>query len=308
MSSKIKIYFLGTSSSCPTKNRSLTSVLLNYQGVNYLFDSPENVQQQIMRVNQSIIKIDYLFITHMHGDHYFGIVGLLATMQLNQRDKDFNIYVPFGDKNQISNFISASKLQFNFKINIFEVKANYKLRLEKVIVTAIKLNHSIPSYGYNFKVIDKIGKFDKEKALKLNIPEGPLFRRLQEGKSIKLNGKVITSKQVMDYKFKKVGKSISYLVDTFVLPKATKEIIGSDVLIHEATFISEHKEKAKETLHSVSKDVGLFAKKAKVKKLYLVHISPRYLDGSGTLKEAKMNFKNSFCPTDLDVIEIDDYN
>ncbi|MCK9292906.1 MAG: ribonuclease Z [archaeon] len=308
MSNKIKIYFLGTSSSCPTKTRSLTSVLLNYQGVNYLFDSPENIQQQIMKVNQSIIKIDYLFITHLHGDHYFGVVGLLATMQLNQRDKDFNIYVPFGDKQQLLNFISASKLQFGFKINVFEVKANYKLKLEKVIVTAIKLNHSIPSYGYNFKIVDKLGRFDKQKALKLNIPEGPLFRKLQEGKSIKLNGKTITSKQVMDYKFKKIGKSISYLVDTFVLSKVPKSVVGNDILIHEATFTIEHKEKAKETLHSVSKDVGLFAKKAKVKKLYLVHISPRYLDSSETLKEVKKFFKNSFCPNDLDVIEIEDYN
>ena len=308
MSNKIKIYFLGTSSSCPTKERNLTSVLINYQGVNYLFDSPENVQQQIMKVNQSIIKIDFLFITHLHGDHYFGLIGLLATMQLNQREKDFNIYVPFGDKAQLLEFISASRLKFSFKINVSEVKSNFTLKLSKLIISSVKLNHSIPTYGYVFKVINKIGKFDKEKAMKLNIPEGPLYSKLQEGKSIRYKGKTIKSKEVMDNKFKKIGKSIGYMVDTYVLSKVPKNIKNINILIHEASFLEEHKDKAKETLHSVVKDVSKFAKKAKVEELYLVHISSRYLDNNLILKEGKKYFKNTFCPRDLEFLEIDDFN
>ncbi len=307
MSNKINVYFLGTSSSTPTKERNLTSMLVKYQGENYLFDSPENVQQQIMKAKQSIIKINNIFITHMHGDHFFGILGLLATMQLNQRETDINIYVPFGDKKKIFDFIKYSLLKFSFKIKIIEVKANQTIDLDLVEINIIKLNHSLPTYGYNLKVKDKIGKFNKFKALKLEIPEGPLFRKLQEGKSIKINGKIITAKQVMDYNYKKIGKSISYITDTYVLPKVPKSVIDTDILVHESCFLEEHKDRAKEMLHSVAGEVGKFAKKAKAKQLYLIHISPRYLDGKESVKEAKKFFKNTKSPKDLNELEVIDY-
>jgi len=307
MSDNLNIYFLGTSSSTPTKDRNLTSILLKYKGENYLFDAPENVQQQIMKVGQSILKINNIFITHLHGDHFFGIVGLLATMQLNQRTNPLDIYVPIGYKLKLFKFIKSSLLQFGFDINIFEIKSNKKINFKNAVVTSIKLNHSILTYGYNFKIKDKIGKFVKSKALKLKIPEGILFSKLQSGKSIKLNGKIIKPEQVMNYNFKKIGTSISYMTDTMTLKKVPLVVKNSDVLIHEACFIKEHADRAKETMHSVSGDVALFAKKANAKKLFLVHVSSRYSDKKQTLKESKKYFKNSFTPDDLSSLEISDY-
>ena len=307
MSDNLNIYFLGTSSSTPTKNRNLTSMLIKYKGKNYLFDTPENVQQQIMKVGQSILKINNIFITHLHGDHFFGIVGLLATMQLNQRINPLYIYIPFGYKLKLLNFIKSSLLQFSFKINILEIKSNKKINFKNIVVTSIKLDHSVLTYGYNFKIKDKIGKFIKSKALKLKIPEGILFSKLQSGKSIKLNRKTIKPAQVMDYNFKKIGKSISYMTDSMTLKKVPVVIMDSDILIHEACFVKEHVDRATETMHSVSEDVGKFAKKANVKKLYLIHISSRYSDKKQTLKESKKYFKNSFTPNDLDSLEIKDY-
>ncbi|MDD3177924.1 MAG: ribonuclease Z [Candidatus ainarchaeum sp.] len=307
MSDKIKMYFLGTSSSTPTKNRNLSSLLINYKGNNYLFDCPENVQQQIMKVSESILKIKNIFITHFHGDHFFGLLGLLATMQLNQRTEDLNIFLPFGFSKDIKQYIASSKIIFSFKINLKEVKSSFSYTFDNINISCVKLNHSVLTFGYVFKVLDKIGKFDKKKALSLNIPEGPFFSKLQNGEKIKIGNKFIFPKDVIDYNYKKIGKKICYLTDTFVLNKVPPKVLNADILIHESSFISEHKLRAKETLHSVAQDVSLFAKKADVKKLYLTHISPRYKDVLVIEKEAKKFFKNSFVAKDLDLIEISDY-
>lgn len=307
MADKINLCFLGTSSSTPTKTRNLTSLLLNYKGNNFLFDAPENVQQQIIKCSESILKIKAIFITHYHGDHFFGLLGLLATMQLNQRTDGLDIFLPTGFSKDLDKYISSSRLKFSFKINIKEVKSNFSYILDNLKITSVKLNHSITTYGYNIKFIDKIGKFNKKKALKLGIPEGPLFSKLQKGEKIKFNGNTIYPKDVMDLNFKKIGKSISYLTDTTVLSKVPKNVLNSDILIHESSFIEEHKKRAKETKHSIAKEVGLFAQKSNSKKLYLVHISPRYKDVLVVEKEAKKVFKNSFVVKDLDQITVNDY-
>jgi ribonuclease Z len=307
MSTKINVVFLGTSSCAPVKSRNLTSMLINYQGVNYLFDASENTQQQIMKAEQSIMKIDCIFITHMHGDHYFGILGLLATMQLNNREKELQLFVPAGAKRQLLDFIKSSRLKLGYSLKINEAKEGIAYSSGNVIVSAVKLNHSINTLGYVFKIKDKVGKFNKQKAVKLGIPEGPLYRQLQEGKSIKVDGKIIYPKDVIDLKFKKKGTSIAYLLDTMVLKKIPKAIENADILVHEACFFEDMREKAKEVKHSVASEVAVFAKKAKVKSLYLVHISPRYSDLRDIGKEVSKTFKNTKYPNDLDKVEIGDY-
>jgi ribonuclease Z len=307
MSDNIYIYFLGTSSSVPTKERNLSSLLIKYKGVNYLFDTPENVQQQIMKTDNSIQKIKHIFITHIHGDHIFGILGMIATMQMNQREDDLNIYLPKGYKDDLKNLINASKLNILFNINIKEVQANTKIKLDDLFVSAVKLKHSVLTYGYHFKIYDKIGKFNKQKALKLNIPKGPLFQKLKNGKTISINGKKIKPKDVVDYNFKKIGKSITYLTDTYVLSKVPPIIKNTDILIHESSFLKKDKDKAKEKLHSVAEDVGKFAKKANANKLFITHISSRYKDVSLIEKEVKKNFSNTKAPNDFDFFVIEDY-
>ncbi|HOD89633.1 MAG TPA: ribonuclease Z [archaeon] len=308
MSNKIKIYFLGTSSSVPTKTRNLTGVLINYLGDNYLFDAPENVQQQIIKTNQSFMKINNIFITHLHGDHIYGILGLLSTMELNNREKELNIFVPKGYKKILIELLKAGGIKTSFDLKINEVGKNYSINLENVQIKSIKLNHTINTYGYIFKIKDKIGKFNKQKAKKLGIPEGPLYRQLQQGKKIKMDNKVIYPEQVIDYNYKKNGESIAYILDTQTLTKIPTQLKNISILIHEASFLDDQKEKAKQKKHSIASDVAKFAKKINAKKLCIVHISPRYTDNQQILKDTKKYFKNTIIPNDLDVLEIEDYS
>lgn len=281
MSSKIKVVFLGNSASLPTAERNLSSMLLNYNGQNYLFDCPENCQQQIMKAKQSIMKINNIFITHMHGDHFFGLLGLLSSFKLNNRTAPLNIYVPKNEKKNLEQLIKLTVYDTyvpEYKINIIEVEKGIAFENQELKVEVISLEHTTRTNGYVFKIKDKIGKFNKVKALKLKIPEGPLFSQLQKGNSIKINGKTIKPEAVMDYKFKKLGKKIAYLCDTQVLKKISKELQDTDILIHECTFFAEDREKAKLVKHAVAEDIPAFAKKIKAKQIYLTHISSKYND------------------------------
>ena len=307
MSNKIKITFLGTSASVPTANKNLTSVLLNYQGDNYLFDCPENVQQQIMKSKQSLMKIKHIFITHFHGDHFFGILGLLATMNLNNREEDLTIYLPEKNKQSFLDLLSSAKIVVSFKINVIGIKKEQAIIKNKnLTITSVKLDHTIPTYGFSFKIKDTLGKFNREKALKLKIPEGPLFSKLSEGKSIKLNGKTITPDMVLDKSKRKIGKKILYLTDTKII-KPKKSLENSDILIHECTFGKDEEKKANLVKHSTSVGVANFAKKIKTNSLYLVHISSRYQETDQISTDAKKIFKNTIIPKDLDSFEIEDY-
>jgi ribonuclease Z len=293
MSNKIKLFFLGNCASIPTSKRNLSSLLINYDGFNYLFDTPENVQQQIMKAKQSILKIDSIFITHTHGDHLYGLYGLLSSMHLNNRTKVLNIFVPFSYRKKIKDSIKLLVNNINFKINIKGVKSNFKYENHNIIVNSIKLNHNISTYGYIFKVKDKIGKFNKEKALKLGIPQGPLFSKLQKGKSIKLNKRIIQPKDVMNYKYKKKGIKIAYLLDTMVLKKIPKKLKDTNYLVHESTFLKKHALKAKKVQHSILENVLVFSKKLDLKKLFLTHISSRYKNFEEFNKIIKKYYKNN---------------
>jgi len=305
MSDKIKVYFLGTSASTPTKTRNLSSLLINYKGSSYLFDSPENVQQQVLRTGQSIMKIKHIFITHFHGDHYYGLLGLLSSMSLSKREDSLTIYIPNGYLSFLNNFLKYSKVNLTFNLEIKEVKPNNVFSFDNLTVSSVKLDHTIPSFGYVFKIKDKIGKFNKKKALTLKIPEGPLFSKLQAGKSIKVDGKTIKPDQVIDFSYKQIGKKIAYLTDTAILKKPSKLLHSSDLLIHECTFLDTEKEKAKDKKHSYFSGVVDFFKKTDSKKLYLIHISSRYKDMDSSLK--KLRNKNVVLPNDLDFLEVNDY-
>lgn len=296
---KIKIILLGTGGAVPTKERNMSAILMQYRGENYLFDAGENAQQQIMKSGNSFMKINNIFLSHLHADHTLGIPGLVATMSLNERTDELNIYGPKGTEKKIKQLINYAMMGKKFKINITEIQTGKIWKNEELEISAFKLKHELESYGYIIKQKDKEGIFQKEKAKKLGIPEGPLYAELQKGKKIKLNGKIIEPKQVMDYTKGEKGKKITIIADTEYQKNNSEKAKESDLLIHECSFKENEKEKAKETTHSTTKSVAKTANEAKVKKLLLYHYSARYKNEKELEDEVRKEFKNVIAGKDL---------
>ena len=299
----MKITFLGTSASTPTKERHLACVNINYDGKNYLFDCPEGTQMQMMAGKISYMKVGAIFLSHFHGDHFLGLPGLLATMSMHQRETPLTIFGPKGVKEKVLNAIKLSMLGVNFEVKTKELKEGIVLDDKKVVVKAFKLKHDVPCYGFVFKEKDKPGRFNRKKAVALGVPVGPLFKKLSDGKTVTVKGRKVKPGEVMDYSKGKQGRKVSLVFDT--LPQGyLSRIKDSDVLIHESTFLGKLVARAKETFHCTAGQAARMAKKAKAKKLYLFHFSSRHKKNQDFETEARQTFAQSFAAQDLMSFEL----
>ncbi|MCX6801325.1 MAG: ribonuclease Z [Candidatus Diapherotrites archaeon] len=299
----IKITFLGTSGSTPQKERNFASVLLSFRGDNLLFDCPEGTQKQLMLSEHSLMKIQNVFISHMHADHFLGLFGWIATMTLNQRKEKLVIFAPRGGAEKIKKMLHEV-VRPCFEVEYKEIKRGKILETKFFEVNAFPLKHDVRCHGFVFKENDKEGTFDRKRAEKLGIPPGPLYSRLVAGEKIKINGKTFSQKDVMDYSRKRSGRKIAIVSDTRPVKETVAQAKGADVLIHEATFIEEQKEKALESLHSTAFEAGEIAKKAKVKQLVLFHLSARNADEKKIFEDAKKAFGKTIVAKDLETISI----
>ncbi|MDO8647539.1 MAG: ribonuclease Z [Candidatus Diapherotrites archaeon] len=301
----IKIVFLGTSGATPSKERNLSSTCINFNGQNFLFDCAEGTQRQIMQSGLSFMKVDFIFISHLHGDHILGIPGLLATMTMQERQKELLIAGPRGIAAKVKSAIWLSGFCPTFPLKVVEISGKKVLLKEsKFKITAFPLRHDAPCFGFVFEELKPEGKFLREKAVKLGIPEGPLWRDLQLGKSVKFEKKTFKPAQVLDYAKGKKGKKIAVIMDT--LPKySLAEINECDLIVHEACFSSKFEDRAKQTRHSTAAQAAGIAKKTKSKRLVITHISTRHQKDIEELeKEAKEIFPNSEVAKDLEEIVI----
>jgi len=304
--SGIKVCFLGTSASTPSKDRNLSSTLLNFNGSNFLFDCSEGTQRQIMNSNHSFMKVDYIFLSHFHGDHILGLPGLLATMTMQERQKELYIAGPRGIGAKIKSALWLSGFTPTFPLKIVEVSGKkVLLKANNFKMTAFPLRHDTPCFGYVFEEQRPEGKFVREKAVKLGIPEGRMWGELQQGKSVKFEGKAFKPEMVLDYSKAKKGKKIAVIMDT--LPKySLAEIKDCDLIVHEACFSSKFEDRAKQTRHSTAAQAAGIAKKTGAKRLMLTHISTRHhqKEIEELEKEAQAVFPNSKVAKDLEEIEV----
>ncbi len=301
----MKLVLLGTSCSNPTKERNLSSTALKYSGIWLLFDCPEGTQRQILSTDVSYMKIKYVFLSHFHADHILGIPGLIATMSIHDRDTPLTIYGPRGVEKIVDGLLRTGMVKPSFEVRAKEVKTGTIVKEEGFEVRAFPLKHDVPCYGYVFKEKDKEGEFMREKAEKeIGIPPGPLYKNLVAGKTIKWKGKTIKPEQVMDYSKARKGRKISVVMDTLPSESYLDEIEKSDVLVHESSFIEKHITRARETKHSTAKEAARLAEKARVKKLVLTHISPRYKNNDLIENEARQEFGNLVVGQDLLEIKI----
>lgn len=300
MTSKIKLTFLGTSAQIPTAKRNHSGILLSYNEENILIDCGEGTQRQFRKARLNPCKITRILITHKHGDHIFGLPGLLSTLNFSEYKKTLYIYCPRGIKRFLENFLDLNYFKRNYKIEIKEVLGKF-FENENFYLEAESMKHGTPTNAYNFVIKDKL-RIDKKKLAKSKLPAGPLLMKLGKGKDVVYENKKYKSK---DLTYLEKGKKISIVLDTLYNEKIEKFVKGADVFVCESSFSSENNKEAKEHLHLTAEQAGKIAKRAKVGKLLLTHISQRYENNLKILlTDAKKNFKNVKIVEDLDVEEV----
>jgi len=298
----MKLVFLGTSAAQPTENRGLSCICLEKDGEILMFDAGEAAQISFMKSGLGWNKKMKLFVTHMHGDHCVGILGLLQTMSMQNRTETLEIFGPKGIEEFIAANIKILNFGLSFPILITTIKEGKIFEDEKFSMYVCKANHSIAAFSYLFEEKDKPGRFNLEKAKQLEIPEGKLWSELQKGNEIIVNKKTIKPEQVLGEK--RPGKRIGISGDTMPTEDLEKFFENCDYLVFDSTFLDEEKLRAQETCHSTAKQAATLGKNAKVKNLILTHFSARYKDENGHLKEAQEIHDSVITARDLLEVEI----
>jgi len=300
----MNVFFLGTSGSIPTNERNLISIAIKREGKIYLFDPGENTQQKMIQMKLSVLKVNSIFITHLHGDHIMGIPGLIMTSNLLNRNTDLTIFGPPGTKNFIDCFITSVIINPNFNIIVNEITSDGLVyEDEEFQIFSGFGEHGCFSLFYSFNEKPRKGKFNREKAIELNIPMGPTWKALHEGKDIILpDGRKIYSGQVVGSP--RPGHKIVIALDTRPNEAILAASRNADLLIFDGTFDDSLKEKAIETGHSTAKEGALLAKEASVKQLVLIHFSSRYSDLTALKDDVKDIFPDTMFPDDLTKIEL----
>lgn len=293
----MEIIFLGTSGCIPTDKRGLSAVGLEYLGELFLFDCGEGTQRQMRHAGLNFMRLDHIFLTHLHADHFLGLGGMIQSMDFLERVRPLHIYGPPGVSETINSLINLGTFHLdNFKVETHEVERGEVFRGDRFTVSAAKTIHTRGSIAYRFAEDDH-RKFDKPKALKLGIPEGKLFSQLQKGKSVEVKGKTFTPDDVLGEAIP--GRKIVYTGDTRPAKNTVKLAEDADVLIHEAMFSVEDEDATKDAAHSTTTQAAQIAKDANVKRLYLTHLSQRYTEPKKLEAEAKEIFSETYIAEDL---------
>lgn len=300
---QLRIIFLGTGGSWPTLHRNTTAIAVKRGSDIILFDCGEGTQRQFQRSNLSYMQVIKIFISHFHGDHFLGIPGLLQTMQLNDRNEPLHIYGPQGMNQLLKQLVSLGYFRPVYEIISHEVKHGDIVKCDGYKIHVFSVSHNVPSLGFSLEEDIRPGRFNKQRALELGVPEGPMFSRLQHGQIVVLaRNRKITPSMVLGPE--RLGRKIVYSGDTTPCDTVASHAADADVLIHEATFDSSLENLAAEYGHSTALQAATIAKNAHVERLFLTHISPRYIDIKGLETEAQNVFKKSFVPRDLQEFEI----
>ena len=298
----MKLVYLGTSAAAPTPERSLTCICIVRENEVLMFDAGEGAQVAYLKAGLPWNKKMKIFVTHLHGDHCLGILGLLQTMSMQKRTESLEIYGPAGIEEFITANIKVLNFGLPFPVFITIVEQGNVVNEKKYQISCCEAQHGIPAFSYCFEENEKSGVFYPEKAKELGIPEGKMWQELQNGNSVEVNGVKIDSSQVTGDK--RPGKKIGISGDTRPTEKLQNFFTNSDYLSFDCTFSFDLKDRAIETNHGTAKEAAELAKNANVKNLILTHFSARYSDESVLLDEAKQIHESVIAAKDLLEIEI----
>ncbi|BAZ02608.1 ribonuclease Z [Tolypothrix tenuis PCC 7101] len=306
----MQITFLGTSSGVPTRARNVSSVALRLpqRAELWLFDCGEGTQHQLLRSELKISQLSRIFITHMHGDHIFGLMGLLASCGLAGNVQRVDIYGPPGLNEYIQASLRYSYTHFSYPVKVHAIRPGVIYEDDEFTVTCGPLHHRITSFGYRVAEKDRAGRFDIDKAKELQIPPGRVYGQLKRGEIVTLNdGRVIDGKDLCGPT--EIGRKIAYCTDTVFCEGAVELAQDADVLIHEATFAHQDADMAFQRLHSTTTMAAQTALAAQAHRLIMTHFSPRYAPGNvielkDLLKEARAIFPNTDMAHDFMIYDV----
>lgn len=297
----LDLVFLGTSGSMPTARRAPSALLLRRGGDKLLIDCAEGTQRQLMRSTIGLPELREVFLTHFHADHYLGLPGMLKTFALRGRELPITIYGPRG----LTDLFSALRRIFGrltYPYELVELRPGDVVGRDDYRVVTFEVSHGVPSLGYALIEETRPGRFDVARADGLGVPSGPERGRLQAGETIQLtDGSVVTPDQVLGEP--RPGRRICITGDTAPSLSFLDLAEGADVLVHEATFCEDERERARETQHATATEAAQVAAAAGVRMLALTHLSSRYF-GPEAAKEARAVFPETVVPRDLDIIEV----
>lgn len=312
----VQVTFLGTSSGIPTRSRNVSSVALRLpqRSELWLFDCGEATQHQFLRSPLRVSQLKRIFITHMHGDHIFGLPGLLASLGLAGNCGGVDLYGPDLLRDYLEGVLRCSSTRIGYPLRTHRVRAKAEsgalvLDDDDLTVRCAPLHHRVPAYGYRVDQKPRRGRFDVERARELGIPPGPIYAELKAGRSVTLeDGRLIRGESLCGPE--RPGCSVVYCTDTVYCEAAVELARGADLLIHESTFAHQESELAIQRQHSTSTMAAQTALRAGVKRLVLTHLSPRYMPGNpmtpdDLLAEARSIFPETLVARDflsLDVV------
>lgn len=302
-----ELKILGANSAKPAYNRNQTAQLLMVQNDMFLIDCGEGTQLQLNEYKIKLSRIKHIFVSHLHGDHFFGLIGLISTMHLHRRAADLYLYAPPGLAEIITVQLKASGTVLSFPLHCKEInpsKCYCIFENEKIMVQTIPLIHRVPCCGFLFREKTKPRRIIKDKIRK----EFSMLDMiaLKNGDDITdENGGVIFRN--IDYTMSpKKSRSYAYCSDTLYNEAIIEQIKGVDLLYHEATFLKDRERRAKETFHATAQQAAIIAKKADVGQLMIGHYSSRYKDLTPFEKEAKEVFENTILAIEGETTYIED--
>ena len=312
----MQVTFLGTSSGVPTRARNVSAVALRLpqRSEMWLFDCGEGTQHQFMRSELRLSQLRRVFVTHMHGDHVFGLPGLLASLGLAGNSNDgVDLYGPDPLENYLKGALSTSSTRIGYPLQVHRVRqaaeqGSVLFEDADLIVRCTPLTHRVPAYAYRVEQKPLAGRFDIEKARALNIPPGPVYARLKRGETVTLDdGRTIDGTSLCGPE--RPGVSVVYCTDTVFSEAAVELARGADLLIHESTFAHAEAEMAYQKQHSTSTMAAQTAAEAGVGQLVLTHLSPRYVPGNSVtpndlLQEAQSIFPNTVLAKDFLCLDV----
>ena len=311
----MQVTFLGTSSGVPTRGRNVSAVALRLpqRAELWLFDCGEGTQHQFLRSELRVSQLRRIFVTHMHGDHVFGLPGLLASLGLAGTCSGIDLYGPDPLRDYLEGVLRTPSTRIGYPLRSHRVKeaaSSGALLLDDddITVRCTKLIHRVPAYAYRVDQKPRAGRFDVKQAQALGIPPGPIYAELKAGREVVLDdGRIINGASLCGPE--RPGCSVVYCTDTVFSEAAVDLAQGADLLIHESTFSHAEAEMAFARQHSTSTMAAQTALAAGVKQLMLTHLSPRYVPGNAVtpddlLNEARAIFPNTELAKDFLTVEV----